>query len=208
MSVLTESILSTKDFDVNKAVNSTIQSIESLNLVLKSLKSIDDTLQSNSFQIVLIISHIQPQILYPHWDYFKDLLLSSNTYYQVIGIKIITNLVKIDTEDKFDEIYDLFVGFTHSKKILLVKTVYKAFGKVATFNPEIQNQILQILFDIDNTSHEQTELAKVDVIESLNLLYEHTDKKEKINDFIVNQLRSNNPKTRKTAELFLDKYKT
>ncbi|MHA2102636.1 MAG: hypothetical protein ACW981_04375 [Candidatus Hodarchaeales archaeon] len=206
MAGLTESILSEKDFEIDRAIDTVIQSAESLDLVLKSLQSKNDTLRHNCFQITLIISHVQAPILYSHWDYFKTLLLSTNTFHKVIGIKILSNLVKVDTHNKFDDIFDLFVEFTQSEKLLLVRTVYKAFGKIATINPKLQDKTLQILLKIDKIPHKHVELAKTDVIEALNLFYENSNKKDQILEFVQKQQGSSSPKTRKTAELFLEKY--
>jgi hypothetical protein len=199
-------MLSEKDFEIDRIVNTVIQSAESLDLILRSLQSKNDTLRHNCFQIALIISHIQAPILYSHWDYFKKLLLSNNAFQQVIGIKILSNLVKVDTHNKFDEIFELFVEFTQSEKLLLVRTVYKAFGKVAIINLELQEKILQILLEIDKIPHKHVELAKTDVIEALNLFYENSPKKDQILEFVQKQQGSNSPKTRKTAELFLEKH--
>jgi hypothetical protein len=203
---LTESMLSEKDFEIDRAIETVIQSEESLDLVLKGLQSNNDTLRHNCFQIALIISHVQAPILYSHWEYFKKLLLSTNTFHKVIGVKIVSNLIKVDTHNKFDEVFDLLVEFTQSEKLLLVRTVFKAFGKVATSNPKLQDKILQILLEIDKIPHKHVELAKTDVIEALNLFYEKSTKKDQIFEFVQKQQGSSSPKTRKTAELFLEKY--
>jgi len=49
--------------------------------LLSEVKSKDNTIRSNSFQTLLIISKDEPEFLYPEWDYFHDLLLSTNNYH-------------------------------------------------------------------------------------------------------------------------------
>jgi hypothetical protein len=46
--------------------------------LLSGVKSKDNIIRSNSFRTLIIMSEEYTEFLYPHWDYFVDMLRSSN----------------------------------------------------------------------------------------------------------------------------------
>jgi len=70
-----------KKLDVKNLAKDAISDENLFKELLSGVKSKDNTIRSNSFQTLLIISKDEPEFLYPEWDYFHDLLLSTNNYH-------------------------------------------------------------------------------------------------------------------------------
>ncbi|OLS26408.1 MAG: hypothetical protein HeimC3_09580 [Candidatus Heimdallarchaeota archaeon LC_3] len=207
MAELSDSILSNKDIDIEKIISVVKESSKSLEQVLDFLTDKNDTLRNNCYQIILILSHIQPALLYSHWDYFSDLVESSNSFHQIIGVKIIANLVKLDKEKKFSALFNQFVLFTKSKELPLIKAVIKALGKIALTLPELQDEIIKLFLNIDDKDHHQLDIVKNDVIEAFNMFYSISQQQDKIYKYVEKLCSNNNPVTQKTADLFVNKYR-
>lgn len=62
------------------------------NELISGIKSKDNTTRSNSFGTLRLMSEDNPEFLYPEWDYFYDMLISSNNYHKYIAIYILANL--------------------------------------------------------------------------------------------------------------------
>ena len=81
---------------------------EKLSHLLEDVFSKKDEIRSNSFNILISISEKQPEVLYPKWDFFANLLDSRNHYQRYISINILANLVRVDSKNKFEIIFDKY----------------------------------------------------------------------------------------------------
>ena len=174
---------------------------------LDGLLSKNETYRYNCFKIVNIVSEEKPVLLYPHWDFFKDHLKSKNNYHKMSAVTILANLTAVDRENRFKKIFNQYFENLKSEKTIVPIYVVKSSGKIASFKPEIEEKITEILLDIENIyPGKQIELLKSAVIESFSELYEKTQKKNKIVSFVKKQVKSNSPKTRKAAKEFINKW--
>ena len=78
-------------------------------------------------------------------------------------------------------------------------------GKVVKAKPELETKITTRLLNIDDTHHEpeRSDLIKGYAIEAFSEHFEKAKDKDKIIEFVKQQLNSKSPKTRNIAEKFL-----
>ena len=79
-------------------------------------------------------------------------------------------------------------------------------GKIAKAKPELQVKITNKLLNIDKTNQKHKDLVKAGAIEAFDKYFEEAKNKNKILEFVKDQLNSKSPKTRKTAKEFLKKW--
>jgi len=80
------------------------KAIKDQNVLFKLLEGISskkDEIRYSSFKALLIISEEYPEKLYPEWDFFAGLINSDNSYKKLIALRLIANLTKVDTKNKF-----------------------------------------------------------------------------------------------------------
>jgi hypothetical protein len=155
-----------------------------------------------------LLSEKRPEMLYPRWDFFVDLLSKDNNYHKVIGIKIIANLSKKDKENKLEPIYNKYTDPMKSESIMTVRTLVENLGKIAKAKPNLTNKITNTLMNVEKecSDFQQRELIKADVIKSFNTYFEQIENQKEVLSYVENQLKSDSPKTRKMADSFLKKY--
>ena len=198
--------LDKKDADIKKLVEKALNDKVLLHELLKGAVSKDNTTRSNSFNALQIISAEKPEILYSHWEYFHNMLMSKNNYHKYIAIYILADLTRVDNENKFEDIFEEYYGILAGDKIMTASHVALNSSKIALNKPELQSKILDRLLDIDNIHQgKQNELLKSYVIEALRKMYPEIKDKDRVAKFIEAQLDSSSPKTRDLAACFLDK---
>lgn len=198
--------LDDKTLDVNKLAQDALSDENLLKELLSGVKSKDNTIRSNSFRVLQLISEEEPAFLYPEWDYFQEMLISANNYHKYIAIYILANLTSSDEENKFDDIYDDYFGILGGEKVMTASHVAVNSPTIIKNKPELESKIVETLLDID-TIHQgkQKELVKAYVIEALRKIYPDAEDKDRIREFVKSQLESSSPKTRDLASCFLDR---
>lgn len=199
--------LDKKDVDIKILAEKAMIDKELLDELLNGIVSKDNVTRSNSFDILRIISEEKPEFLYPQWDYFKKMLTSKNNYHKFIAIYILADLTKVDTENKFESIFEDYYGILAGDKVMTASHVALNSSKIAVNKPELQSKILDRLLDVDNIHQgKHKELVKSYVIEALRKVYPEVKDKERVTNFIEKQLESSSSNTRDLAACFLDRY--
>jgi len=199
--------LEKKDINPNMFAKKIIQKPVIIIEYLKGLYSKNETYSYNCFKILNIVTDRKPDIMYSHWDFFVNLLKSDNNYHKMSAIIIIANLTAVDTEKKFENIFDMFYENLKSSNTIVPIYIVKSSGKIVKYKPELEGKITRILLDIEKIHPgKQIELVKSAVIESFSEYFNKTSNKDKIIFFIEKQINSKSPKTRKTAKEFIKKY--
>ncbi|MBU7047550.1 MAG: hypothetical protein HXS54_14040 [Theionarchaea archaeon] len=199
--------LNKRDLDIEDLAGKALRDEKILSELLEGLLSKTDVIRYNSFNVLLRISMEHPQILYPYWDYFVDLLCSRNSYSQYIAVYIIAHLTRVDTENKFEKIFNEYYSILGGNKPMTASHVAVSSGKIARYNPHLQVNITEKLLNIDEIYYgKQKELVKAYIIEAFDEYFEKAENKEEILEFVREQVQSESPKTRKAAEKFLEKW--
>lgn len=198
--------LEDKRLDVERLAQDAVSNESLFKELLSGIQSKDNTIRSNSFRALLIISEEEPGFLYPEWDYFSDMLLGSNNYHKYMAIYILANLTRADKEDKFDEIFDDYFGILGGDKVMNASHVAANSPTIIKNKPELESKIVELLLNIETIDHDkQKELVKAYVIEALRKIYPDAEDKEKIKKFVESQLESSSHRTRDLASCFLDR---
>lgn len=194
-------------------------SIENIaNKVIKDKKLLDDLIDNSSsdkavikyksLKVLMLLSEQQPSILYPEWNFFVKLLDNENTFLRTIGATIIANLTKIDTENKFENIFDKYYNLLEDESMINAANIAGRSGIIAKAKPHLQEKIINKLLDIDETHHssECKNIIKGKAIISFNEYIDEYDDKEKIIQFVKKELNNTRSATRKKAEKLLKKW--
>jgi hypothetical protein len=174
--------------------------------LLQGILSKEDKTRYTSFRALMNICEEQPDLLYPHWDHFVDLLDRENTNSKYIGSYLLASLVAVDRDNKFEEILDKYYSLLDDKSIIPAAHVARNSGKIVRAKPELEPKITQRLLNIDTTRHEpgHKELIKSEAVVAFSEYFEVTEDKEKILEFVKQQVKSKSPKARRTARKFLE----
>ena len=104
-----------------------------------------------SFKILNYMSEKYPEALYLKWDYITDLFRTGNSYTKYATIYILANLTKVDKKNKFKKLFDDYFGEIDSNRTVTAAQVVYNARKIAKAKPELQDNIIKKIMDIENT---------------------------------------------------------
>jgi hypothetical protein len=198
--------LDKKDADIKSLASNAMINDELFKELMKGILSKDNNIRQNSFKALQSISMKNPEFLYPQWDQFSEMLNSKNNYHKYIAVYLLADLTAVDSENKFDEIFDDYFMILGGNKAMTASHVALNSSKIALNKSELQDKIIDILLNIDNIHQgKQKELIKAYAIGALMKMYPEIKDKKRVMNFIKEQLDSPSPKTRDAAAFFIER---
>ena len=200
--------LSQKDVDIEMVAAAALGDKQFLSELIQNLKTKEEIIRFNSSKALNLISEKKPEVLYPEWDYFFDLLAGDNTYWKCSAIPLIANLTRVDKKKKFELFFEKYFDLMDDRSFIPAAYVARSAATIVKAKPKLQAKITKKLLGIDETHHDpqRRDLVKSDIIEAFDEYYEQVKNKKEIIAFVKQQLDSDSPKTRKTAAKFLKKW--
>ena len=157
-------------------------------------------------KILRIVSDTRPELLYPRFDFFADLLDSDNKIMQWQAIYVIANLARVDSRNKFDKVFDKYFAPIPGPVMITAANVIKAAAKIARARPEMTGRIAAELLKVDRARYQTAECRNIALghaIESFDQLFDQLEDKEPVIKLVRKQLKNARNATRKKAEKFL-----
>lgn len=202
--------MNNKNADIQSIATGVLANDRMISELLDGLKSKKETYRYNCYKVLMLISDKHGELLYPSWDYFVELLSSSNSYHKMSAVHLLTNLVKVDTDNRFNKIFDKYYRLLDDKSMIVAIYAATSSAQIVKAKPQLENRITEVLMNIDKTHHREDRkgLIKAGVIEAFTDYFPISKSKAKIIKFVKEQQNSESPKTGKSAREFLKKYST
>lgn len=184
------------------------QDKELLSQLIEGILTKKASTRFTSFNALTILSEEHPEVLYPEFDHFVDLLGSKDNSSRYIALHIIANLTTVDTEKKFEQVFDKYFNLFDDRNLPTAAHAVGNSGKIAKAKPELETKISKKLLNIDETSHtpEHKDLMKSYAVDAFGEYFDVASDKLKILEFVKKQLYSKSPRARKAVKEFLEKW--
>jgi hypothetical protein len=162
--------------------------------------------------VLMDLSQVYPEKLYPHMDFFIALLASKYRILTWNAMATIANLASVDKDRKFDAIFTKYYSFLNDEYMVTVANVVGNSGKIALAKPYLAQRIADELLKVEriSTSPHLTEECKRVIaekaIESFDVFFNQIKNRKKIVKFVKSQLNSPRETLRTKAENFLKKW--
>lgn len=144
--------------------------------------------------------------VFPYWDTFRDKLKSDNSYQRSIGLMLIAENVKWDSENMMENTIDEFLELLNDEKPITIRQCIQSLGKIAPYKPSINGKIADRLVSFDLMAVKET-MRKSILMDILNvlLIIRKEIKTDEIDDYIFNALSSEilDKKSKKQIESLL-----
>ena len=197
-----------KDVDIESVTQKILADEVLLSEILEGLVSKHETFRYNCHKVLMQLTEKNGELLYHYWDYLVELLDSQNSYRKMSAIHLISNLVKVDTEDRFEQIFDKYYSLLDDKSVIVAIYAAACSGRIVKAKPQLESQITSKLLNIDNTHHNEGRmmLVKTGAIQAFDEYFAFSTDKERILDFARASQYGSSPKTIKLAQDFLEKW--
>jgi hypothetical protein len=198
--------LNTKDIDIEGLARQALEDPQVRSELLRGLSDKQERVGYNCLRALLLLGEDHPQLLYPDWDLFVELLRSENTYFKLRGANLIATCVAADTEHRFEGLFEEYYGLLDGGGVIAASYIVRNSGTIARAKPDLQDKVTDRLLAIDETHHpaERKDLIKGHALEALGEYFEVSDRQAEILEFARAQRQSKSPKTRKIAKEFLE----
>ncbi|WXG46906.1 MAG: hypothetical protein WED05_09655 [Candidatus Atabeyarchaeum deiterrae] len=179
-----------------------------LSEVFQGISSDKARVKYGNAKVLRIIGERNPQVLYPKWDFFADMLDSSNTFLKCDGVFIIGHLTRVDSENKIARLFEKLYKLLNDESMITAASLIGVSAIIAKAKPELQTRITDALLSINQTHHgsECKNVLKGHIISTLDTYFMDLKEREKALDFIRVELRNSRPATKKKAEKFMKKW--
>lgn len=180
--------------------------------VINGMNSSKAAIRYGCGKVLMDLSEVNPKILYPHMNFFVELLDNKYRILTWQAMAIIANLTRVDKENKFDEIFDKYYSFINNEYMVTVANLVGHSGKIALAKPHLAEKIVDELLKVENiktTPHLTSECKNViaeQAILSFGMFFDQVKNKDVIISFVKKQLNSSRKTLKSKAKEFLDKW--
>ena len=110
--------LDKKNVSIEDIAKKVVNNKKLINDLLENISSDKAAIKFKSLKVLMYLSEQQPEILYPKWDFFVNLLDNQNTFLRTGSAIMLANLTKVDKEKKFEKIFDRYYDLLEDKSMI------------------------------------------------------------------------------------------
>lgn len=149
--------------DAAKKLNS-----DDIHMLVDMLSLKDDNIRYGAFLQLQNRSMLNSDV-YPFWDTFQGKLKSDNSYQRSIGLMLIAENVRWDTQHKTEAIIYDYLSLLNDEKPITVRQCIQSLGKVAQSKPALNAKIADRLISFDLMAVKET-MRKSILLDIINVL--------------------------------------
>lgn len=128
----------------------------------------DDNIRYQAF-LLLQNRSLLAEDVYPFWHVFQGKLQSDNSYQRSIGLMLLAENARWDTENKMENALDAYLALLDDEKPITVRQCIQSLEKIATYQPGLSNKIADRLIGFDLMAVKET-MRKSILCDILNAL--------------------------------------
>jgi hypothetical protein len=204
--------ISAADVDVKKFASATIEDASIREAIIHLLLTHPNIMVYYHCYTILDQATLErPDLFYSHWDDFVPLLDHKNSYHRDIGMTLLANLTKVDTQSRFELIFDRYFAHLNDPKFMTAVNCLQNSQKIVRFKPNLADRILLLFLRSDAfTTYpiKQKELIKSYILTFFDANSEIFGNPPEVLEFIHSCTMSISPKTRSLAKHLAKKLKS
>jgi len=149
-------------------IKSRTLSPEDIGQLVELLGEKDDKIRYQAFQLLQWRSRNFNDVC-PYFDALAEKLKSTNSYQRSIGVMLIADNARWDTERRFEQAFDAFMAVLYDEKPITVRQMIQSLAEVVPYKPELQSEIARRLIHFDLSQVRET-MRKSILTDILNVL--------------------------------------
>lgn len=198
-----------KGSDKEKIAEQIIGEPTLLKTVIEGLSTRPASIRFGCSKVLRIISQKQPEVLYPHFDFFVKRLNNDNTFLRCDAILILANLASVDSAHKFEAIFGRYFAPIKGPTLIIAANIIGGAAKIALAKPELTDKIVGEFLKVDKAKYQTAECRRIalgQAIASFDEFFEQIGDKERVLKLVKKQLENTRKSTAKKAAQFLKKH--
>jgi hypothetical protein len=152
-------------------------SASDISFLVDALSEKDDTARYNAFCLLRENSR-KFSAVYQHWDAFVEKLESSNSYQRSLGVMLMSENVKWDSDGKFKQSIERYLSCCLDEKFIAARQAIQGLetiiGATSNFNTRIKEALTHL--SLDKYKANQQKLLNKDIVKVLKIIEGKTAK--------------------------------
>lgn len=111
------------------------------------------TLKFNCEKVIRQLTATYPELVYPYFNKFAELLISPNNIIQWGTIISLSNLIEVDRDNNFEAIYELYFGLLNAESMITASNVVKNAWKYVQAHPEKEGDLTARLLNVRENNY-------------------------------------------------------
>jgi hypothetical protein len=201
--------LATKEVTAEQLTKQAINDPNLMPDIFDGLKSDKASIKYGCLKVLRLISEQQPALLYPQFDFFIELLDSEANVFKWGAIFIVANLTVMDTENKFETIFEKYFAPITENVLIPAGNVISSSSTIALAKPALTEEITSKILKVENAVYQTDECRNIAIghaVKAFHKFFDQIEDKKSVIDFISKQIVNTRSGTKKAAEKFLKKY--
>lgn len=110
--------------------------------------------------------------VYPFWETFAEMMSHQNSYHRSIGIMLIAENVRHDSQRKLDGILDEYLSHCRDEKFITCRQTIQSIGRWIALRPDLFEKVAEHLMSINIESFKDTQnkLILLDILKTLAVI--------------------------------------
>ncbi|MDA3911192.1 MAG: hypothetical protein PF448_07540 [Bacteroidales bacterium] len=191
-----------------KAAEQVIANNSLLPGIFQAVDSKTKGLKNASIKTLKIISEKNPMVLYDKFDFFLNLLDSTDKILKWNATFIIGNIAEVDKEEKMDEAIGKLIYQLYDDVMITVANTVGSIWRIAKFKPQLEQRITSNLLKADLTERNE-ECQRIIAGKTILAFGNYFDKisdKSGVMEYAKRHLNSKRNATKSKADEFIRKY--
>lgn len=200
--------------ELESMVNEVLNEPSILNDLLEIINSGKGSIRFASTKIIRLVSEKNPGIVYPYFGEVADLIHNENSFIKWDAITILSNLVLIDKDSRFDSVYDDYFDLINDPQMITAGNLIGNAWKIILANPNYEEDVTKRLLMVSGITYlnegepspECNNIICGHTIDCFDRYFDVSKYKEDITEFVKSQLNNPRKSVSMKAEKFLKKH--
>ncbi len=156
-----------------------------------------------------ILANDRPDLLYPRFDFFVDLLKAENNILQWEAAGALSHLVRVDQQRRFAKIFARYFAPIPGPVMITAANVIRGGARIARAQPKWADRIAGQILKVSQARYHTVECRNVvfgHAILALGDFFDLVQDPKPVLRFVKKQLKNPRPATRKKAEQFIQRF--
>jgi len=198
-----------KGSDIGKLAERVVEAPGLLTEIFEGLNSTKARERYGCEKTLRIISQKKPEILYPRFDSFVQMLDRENNLLKWGAIITIANLASVDTENRIERVFNKYFSPIPGPIMITAANVIRGAAKIALAKPGLTERITKEILKVEKAQYRTPECRNIALghaINSFDQFFHQIKDKDPVIKLIKKQRKNSRDAVRKKAEKFLNKH--
>jgi hypothetical protein len=152
------------------------------------------------------LSQDQPEVLYPLFDRFAELLDEENKLIKWTALRILGNLAAVDAHARLEAILDRYLAPIAGPEMITSANAIAGAARIAASQPRLANRIISKILEVEHANFQTEECRHIAIghaLKALGSLEDLGGQRDQVVAFANRQTTNPRPATGKKAERLL-----